>query len=206
MNKMRAFSKTPLRSRIRTATHEAHQGLHVHPLLARLQSPDLTMAELCACAAVSCTAIGVIEAERAHRNIWPELSLADHLGKVRADLDTPCQTMASGEQLALESSAELLGALYVIHGSALGAAILAKAAKAVLPDAPASFFLPPNPKTWQDLCALLETLTDNEVDGCEAGAVKSFAFYRRVANFHLQLLSPPVAPPSRITNVMSPSV
>lgn len=181
--------KNHVRNRLRIATHEMHQGLHAHPLLARLQAPELTYAELKATAIVSCAAIKVVEAERQRRNIWPELSLFEHLDTLCQQLGQQNEAESSAEAVKFENDAELLGALYVVHGSALGGAMLAKAIRVVLPHTPTSFFVPQNASTWQYLCCMLEALPDTDVYRCENGAVRLFEYYRQLADFHMQSLS-----------------
>jgi heme oxygenase len=181
-------SQSSVRNRLREATHDAHHALHVHPLLARLQSPDLTFAELRASATVSFEVIEVVEAERNRRGIWPELSLSDHLADLRMDLKLQYKPSPFAGPITFNGEADLIGALYVIHGSALGGTMLAKATKAVFPNAPKSFFLPKNSRAWQYICVLLESLPVSELSECENGAAKIFEHYRQLADFHLQSL------------------
>lgn len=121
---------------LREATHRLHLDLHEHPLYRRLTEPDLTYQELRATAAVTYAAASAVEADRARRQLWPEISLADHLTALERDLGKePCPAPQPG-QAYLTSDAGLLGALYVIHGSAFGAASLAKTIWRAVPSAP----------------------------------------------------------------------
>ncbi|MFY0312099.1 hypothetical protein ACFMBG_19645 [Leisingera sp. D0M16] len=180
-------SGVPARLWLREATHRLHLDLHAHPLYRRLPEPDLTYQELRATAAVTYSAAGVVEASRDRRQIWPELSLSDHLQALERDLgDTEDLTPQPG-QSHLGTEAGLLGALYVIHGSAFGAASLAKPVRRAVPSAPKSFLMPREAEAWRFLCQLLDAVSAADFPLLAEGAKEVFHNYKRLADFQLQI-------------------
>lgn len=180
--------KHQVRNRLRAATQPAHLDLHRHPLMVRLQAPDLTLAELKANASVTCAAVALVETHRARRQLWPELSLAEPLAALRREVPRAFVAELSDTVMSFPCDAALLGALYVVHGSALGGAMLVKAVRSVLPDAPGFYFVPGNPPAWQFLCRTLEGLSGPELDACETGAIGMFNYYGRCADARLAAL------------------
>ncbi|WP_435661641.1 hypothetical protein [Leisingera caerulea] len=172
---------------LREATHRLHLDLHKHPLYRRLPEPDLTCQELRATAAVTYSAAAVVESSRASRQIWPEISLSDHLQDLARDLgDQACLPPPPG-QAHLTTDAGLLGALYVIHGSAFGAASLAKSVRRAVPSAPRSFLMPRNTEAWQYLCRLLDAVPAAELPLLAQGAKEVFRNYKLLADFQLEI-------------------
>ncbi|WMS42788.1 biliverdin-producing heme oxygenase [Acuticoccus sp. MNP-M23] len=181
-----ARSNNSVRHRLRAATEDLHQGLHRHPLLSRLLAADLTIDELRACAAVSFAAIEIVEAERARRAIWPELSLADRLSVLRMESDRRNEASLADGGALIEGEPELLGALYVVHGSAIGGGILFKRVGKLFPEVARSVFQPQDPAAWKYLCTLIESLPEAVVERCVRGATTLFNYYRKVADFHTE--------------------
>lgn len=145
-------------------TRHAHEALHVHPWIASLLRPDLTINEYC-------TLLGayhsfyehVQQASATNRSIPASLSLA--LATERLQQDLECLSHLHHEKpriaidLTVSDSAEQLGALYVLHGARFGAAILNKSVRQSLPDAPRHFLDSGTTlETWQLLIKELELL------------------------------------------------
>lgn len=176
----------PARLWLRDETHRLHLDLHAHPLYLRLPAPDLTYQELRATAAVTYSAAAEAEATRARRRIWPEISLSDHLQALERDLgDAACLVPHSGQSY-LNTDAGLLGALYVIHGSAFGAASLANSIWRTVPSAPRTFVVPRNTQAWRFLCQLLDDVPAADLPLLAEGAKEVFRNYKRLADLQLQ--------------------
>lgn len=187
MTRPEAPSSGPARLWLREATHRLHLDLHEHPLYRRLQEPDLTFQELRATAAVTYSAAGVVEASRARRQIWPEISLAEHLQALERDLGGSQGLAPQPARSHLTTEAGLLGALFVIHGSAFGAASLAKTIWSAVPSAPRSFVVPRDTGAWRFLCQLLDSLPAADLPLLAEGAKEVFRNYKRLADIQLQI-------------------
>ncbi|EDZ44903.1 heme oxygenase, putative [Rhodobacterales bacterium Y4I] len=204
MTRPQDAARRPVRLWLREATHRLHLDLHEHPLYRRLTEPDLTYQELRATAAVTYAAASAVEADRARRQLWPEISLSDHLTALERDLgDEPGPAPQSG-LACLTSDAGLLGALYVIHGSAFGAAALAKTIWRAVPSAPRSFVVPRDLGAWRSLCQLLDAVPEADLPVLAEAAQDVFRTYKRLADLQLaglQATLPPDAvrtiPPAR---------
>ncbi|WP_227271571.1 heme oxygenase-like domain-containing protein [Roseobacter weihaiensis] len=187
-----------VRKRLRAAIHHQHMAMHEHPLMAPLLQQELTMRQLEATAVVSCLAMGVVETERAKHGAWSELSLHGHLEALKDDLPDLHHVPNHAALPQLQTVHSLLGALYVMHGSAFGAATLKKSVLRALPNAPTSFFLNCEVETWRCLCNALEALSAPEAAQAEEGAVQTIAFYRGLSDviyanhrFHASLQAVP---------------
>lgn len=167
-----------VRKRLRAAIHHQHMAIHEHPLMAPLLQQELTMQQLEATATVSFLAMGVVETERVKHGVWSELSLHGHLEALKNDLSGlhPLPDRAALPQLHTVHS--VLGALYVLHGSAFGAATLKSSVLRAVPNAPKSFFLNCEVETWRCLCNALEALSEPDAEQAEEGAVETIEFYR----------------------------
>ena len=157
-----------LLERLRTETRDAHEALHVHPLLAPLVSPDMTLRDY---------RYALLAFERFYRSLEPQAKDAgsapvlDWLGEDFArqglapvDLDIALPI--------LDTSSKLWGYLYVKQGSMLGGNVMTKALRRHLGLQPAigqRFFAgygDQNGAQWQifieNLFALAPVLTPNE--------------------------------------------
>ena len=112
----------PLLERLRTETREAHEALHVHPLLAPLVSPDMTLRDY---------HYALIAFDRFYRTMEPQVTEpgAPVLEWLKADMDR--QKLASVDFHTtlprLDSPSKLWGYLYVKQGSTLGGNVMSKA-------------------------------------------------------------------------------
>lgn len=82
------------------------------------------------------------------------------------------------------SDAEAWGAQYVVEGSRLGGAVLARQ---IHPDWPSEYLeKAPDERPWQDFCAALDNewamREDTWLTAVESGSARSFALYREAAH------------------------
>lgn len=156
-----------LLERLRTETRDAHEALHVHPLLAPLVSPDMTLRDY---------RYALLAFERFYRTMEPQVTepgapvlqwlhadmAREHLPPVDFPIALPRLTTPS----------QLWGYLYVKQGSTLGGNVMSKALRRHLglqPMADQRFFAgdgEENGKRWQNfienLFAVAPSLQSNE--------------------------------------------
>lgn len=122
-------------------TRATHEGLHVHPHLSRLASADLDRAEYERLLAAFRGFFAAVESRRSALAAYPELGLWTSIARLDDDLarlgggPPPPPARVDG----LESSEQVLAALYVLHGSAFGASALARCVASSLPSAPRAY-------------------------------------------------------------------
>lgn len=112
---------------------------------------------------------------------WPERRRAPLIAADLADLDVPTPTP---EPLELPDSAAALGAIYVLEGSRLGGALLARN---VSVDLPGRFIrCPPAPKRWRGLIEVLDQMlkTEDQRDAAVRAARAVFDLFWRSARQH----------------------
>lgn len=121
-----ACSPSPnLRERLRTATNEVHERLHRHPGLAAVQTGTIGKA---AYLALLCRLYGFHHPFEVAANVSPDRTIWLERDLIDLDVD-PSALAALPRSLAFpaKASAEyLLGARYVVEGSALGGRGLAR--------------------------------------------------------------------------------
>ena len=160
------------RMKIRDATKKNHQLLHVHPMFSRLVSEDLLASELHTVGLTKLSVFMQVESARFEAKVWPELNFRSQVTALFTDtfdarkvyvprLNTP---------LNFKSTYALLGGLYVAHGSAFGANVMAKTIKKSLPDAAISYYCFQSPRQWSQLCKTLETLRECQLEQAISGA------------------------------------
>ncbi len=153
--------QVPVRRQLAQDTCAAHQALHAHPVFGALDAPGVRMVHYRAFLAAMAAVHRLVERQRQIRGLFPELALTE----ASCALDT--DVAASGAQAALAlvpalpptqgGAADLLGALYVLHGSRYGHGQLHRNVLARLPGAPQAFLaLRPSRATWSQLCDALE--------------------------------------------------
>lgn len=161
-----------VREELRFATRSDHEALHAHPVFSRLLEPNLTKNALHAANQANLYVFLGIEASRRALSVWQDLSLASKIAALKADIgELPCTAAAA---LRLDSSAAVLGGLYVAHGSGFGARVLGKAIRGSLPDAAISYYEFAEPLVWKHLCTHLENLQEEEVAVAIDGANQVF--------------------------------
>ncbi|ASJ75684.1 biliverdin-producing heme oxygenase [Granulosicoccus antarcticus] len=162
------FTVQSVRQVLATRTRQAHEALHEHPWIASLLDPELTISGYC-------TVLGAYHGFYQHvqeacsvHSIKSGLSLALARDRLKYDLDCLHQYHQNKPQipveLIVEEPAELLGALYVLHGSSFGASILNKNVRRVLPDAPRHFLGSGTTReSWQQLINELEQFRGDDL-------------------------------------------
>ena len=112
---------------------------------------------------------------------WPERRRADLIRADLADVNAPA---AQPEPFAIHSSAAALGVIYVLEGSRLGGALLARN---VPMDLPARFIrCAPAPKRWQGLIEVLDQhlVTPDQREVAADAACAVFDLFWRSARQH----------------------
>lgn len=120
---------------LRTATGEVHQALHVHPLLAPLTQPDLTLRDYQW--ALQAFEVFYRDAEAKVRIAIPEACPnAPVLDWLDADLTAqglrPLDLRAPAGFPVIDSPARLMGYLYTKQGSGLGGGVMSKTLRRAL--------------------------------------------------------------------------
>jgi len=131
---------------------------------------------------VSFRAMQATERMRAKAGVWPELSLAAFPQGLRRE---PFLSKLRGEAVDIPDLAsdapDLLGALYVLHGSSFGSAQIVRSLRKRFPDVPEHYFFQTRKEAWRALMAALEALSPSELDRAVGGATALFRFYHALA-------------------------
>ncbi len=168
MKKDAESTRQSVRQMLAERTRQAHETLHEHPWIASLVDPGLTIGRYC-------TVLGayhgfynhVVEACSGHE-LPASLSLAPARDRLNYDLDCLNRYHQDNPQIPVELTVdgpvELLGALYVLHGSGFGATILNRNVRRVLPDAPRHFLGSGTAReSWQQLILELECFSRDDL-------------------------------------------
>ena len=170
-----------VRQFVAARTQAAHQRLHENPLLGQLAHPKINKSEYHAALQIFHAVFQRVEALRRSQAIWPELSVQAQCDRLTQDRSTT----ATPIDLALHSKPAVLGALYALHGSQFGGAIISRNIQAALPHEPQAYFSTKgNVAQWKDLVGQLETYQDQDNDIAEivAGANRVFSTMDAMAN------------------------
>lgn len=140
----------PLAEALRGATRAAHEALERQPLLAPLLQPTVTLAEYARALAALYAPQAALEARVAR---WaPAEDFPPRLSDLAADLAAlgVAPLPLAGVPPCARTAAEGVGILYVLEGSNLGSAVLARHLAAHLPaGTPLAFFGGADEKRWQ---------------------------------------------------------
>ncbi|MEM7732359.1 MAG: biliverdin-producing heme oxygenase [Pseudomonadota bacterium] len=178
MNTMAGFET--VRSFLATKTGAEHQALHDHPLFSKLISEDLTTSEYMACIDVQFRAFGAIEAVRVRLEAYGEFSLKPQIAALAEDLDHPDM---SRDALRFTMPDQVLGALYVAHGSQFGRAVIRRALQKNLPNAPRAYFdMPTDAKGWRVFLQAMEATGPVHSDALLHGAIVAFELMHKEAD------------------------
>lgn len=161
-----------VRDTLKTATFDSHQALHRHALFSRLIAPDLTKEHYIAANLALLGTFQSIEAARTMEDVWPRLHLSAQIAALSEDVEGATAPIAD---ISLDSAPAILGALYVAHGSAFGARLMARAVAYALPDVSRAYLGLRDPHLWIVVCATLEQMRDWEVDDAIDGANAVFS-------------------------------
>jgi heme oxygenase len=178
------------RSRLRSATENAHRRLDGvvedagyfldRPSYAAYLQATLRARQPLELALNKCRAENLF-------NLWPERAIAPAL---RTDIQDVTQSASLTQNYLIVpgpafSAAQVIGTLYVLEGSALGARHLAPRAQAIGMSATfgARHFAQQTaiPKTWSTFLRLLEAVSFDvsEEDECVEASMAAFAFFER---------------------------
>ena len=170
MNTMAGFET--VRSFLATKTGAEHQALHDHPLFSKLVSEDLTAQEYTACMEAQFHTFGRIEAARATLDAHSTFTLESQIAALSEDLQHPG---TPDHALDLRTADEVLGALYVAHGSQFGRAVIRRALQTNLPDEPRAYFdLPTDAAGWRRFLQAMEATGPGQSDSVLRGATLAF--------------------------------
>lgn len=112
---------------------------------------------------------------------WPDRRRSEAL---RADIAELTGAEASPAAFpGFSSSAQMLGAIYVLEGSRLGGQLLARA---IGPRFPRGFFAAPDPGRWRSLIEILDKtlISDNEISVATGAARSVFARFEAGARLY----------------------
>lgn len=167
-----------LAAQCRAATRQAHHALDHHPLLAPLVRPGLSLTEYAQALAALYAPQAALESMLA--GFAPAEDFPPRLPRLEADLAAlglAPEPLRAPPPRAEDASARL-GCLYVLEGSNLGAAFIAKALAKHLPDAPRHFFAGgADPLRWERFWRFAHACRP-EAERMIAAACATFAFYR----------------------------
>ncbi|MDF9301237.1 biliverdin-producing heme oxygenase [Tritonibacter mobilis] len=162
------------RERLRLATDPQHQEMHHHPVMACLLAPSVTLAQIETASAVSLGAAKEIERARAASGEWADFSLSAYLQRLHHGLPAHLQTQHAPPVALPTDRYGALGGLYVIHGSAFGATLIANKIRAHLDIDPAPYFPAIDKTIWRRLVATLNAMTEEEADAAVRGPPRLF--------------------------------
>ncbi|MEM6587814.1 MAG: biliverdin-producing heme oxygenase [Pseudomonadota bacterium] len=178
MNTMAGFET--VRSFLATKTGAEHQALHDHPLFSKLVSEELTAEEYAACIDAQFRAFQGIEAARQRLDAYGDFTLMPQISALSEDLDHPT---APQEELPFTTPDEVLGALYVAHGSQFGRAVIRRALQTNLPNEPRAYFdMPTDAKGWRTFLQAMEATDPGKSDAVLHGATVAFELMHKEAD------------------------
>lgn len=168
-----------VRDRLADATREIHETLHVHPLslaLLEARDQDTITAALRAALIFNRT----LEMQRRRNDCWHKLGLDSALNALHKDLGE--STATERVDMTLTTPHQVLGALYVAHGSQFGRQQIRAAIerRSEIPT-PNYYAMPVDRAGWQTLIGALEQAGADEM-GFRAlmrGADSAFSAYRQ---------------------------
>lgn len=167
---------------LRQASRQDHHELDHHPLLAPLVRDDLDrtayVRALAALSGAQAAAEGAAAA--ALPRLAPDYPWRSRLAALRADLAElgGGETIWRGDIPAPDSPGQLLGLLYVLEGSRLGARVIARQLARHLADAPNRYFAGET-VDWERFRTWAESLDPQLPDQAAAAARAWFDLYRR---------------------------
>lgn len=141
-------------------TRHAHEALHDHEWIGQLSSPALRYETYRSLLRAYYLFFHHVEETRHASRVFHALSLSQAIHALRRDLILMSAEDLGGAPhvpLTLTTDYEILGALYVLHGSRFGARILARNVSSTLPGVPATFLNCNVPKVqWNTLLKNLD--------------------------------------------------
>lgn len=168
------------RADLAVGTRSAHLRLHRHRWISQLASPTLTMETYSGLIAGYHLFFRHVEEIRRKSGVYPELSMREAIDALKTDQDafaTSPVRPVNDVPLIFSTTSEILGALYVLHGSRFGAQVLAKNIMTILPAAPVAYFLSSPSKTqWRNLLSSLETNGKSETERYRLIAAANLTF------------------------------
>lgn len=170
------------RERLRRATDPIHQLMHRHPVMARLLKPEVSLQDVRSAAAVSYKAASHLETARAASGHWPCLSLEQHVSDACAEFSRGLRQHLDVPRSCSQSEYHLLGALYVMHGSAFGAKVIFNHVKRHIDAVPPGAFPDHDKTAWQALLTALGALSEAQSDEAVSGVQTQFLLYKRCAD------------------------
>jgi len=151
-----------------TRTRKVHLVLHRHPWISLLGSPALTLWQYGAILSAYHRFHVHVDMTAAENASAPALSLRPARERLKADIDCldlhEDSGLANPVPLSLSSSRQVLGALYVLHGSSFGASVLNRNVRKVLPAAPRHYLgAGADRDCWEQLNQELERHSEDEL-------------------------------------------
>lgn len=176
-----------------SGTRKVHLELHEHVWIAALGTPELTFEQYGA--VLGAYHHFYLHVEQAcSKHSFPQcLSLRPARERLAVDIDSlalpHCSRPAPPVELNLAEPLEMLGALYVLHGSSFGATLLNRNVRRVLPDAPRCFLAAGTGRDrWQQLNQELERYCNDELarEKILLGANATFEAFGRFVTCHCE--------------------
>lgn len=177
------MERNSVRAFLAHETSDIHQALHHHPLLSKLTSSALTHREYENCLIAQRSTFLAIETARTAHGVYPHFALTTQLNALNRDMKGFRRLDNVDAPLALPSEHDVLGALYIAHGSQFGRGMIRKKLAQHLPGLKMEYFeMPAQPALWRDLLSTLEASETSDMPALLRGAKAGFALMHAAAD------------------------
>ena len=189
------------------ATADAHAALHDHPWVSRLTLPGLTVQTYRRILSAYHIIYSEVEARRVAADVYAALSLGTAVSALAADISALGKGRARCECPVISDAmgpVEILGALYVLHGSGFGARVLNASVARNLPTAPRAYLaVGTSPDLWRQLKGALQVFA-GDTEKLEKLIESANATFHRVGQLVTDLCEGAVVAPTADTNLCPP--
>lgn len=179
------------RRRLASSTQAIHKELHHHPLISRILKSDLMLVEYYACLNINYLFFKQIELLRSVKGVFETFSVQQTVLLLESDLAHFKENYEwEGFSPLINdcgnwSKNQILGGLYVAHGSQFGRQIMAKSVARSLPTVPKTYLSHANDNAiWQALKAQLDQAKVDPIafSQVELGAHQAFTWFKQIAD------------------------
>lgn len=150
-------------------TQAIHTALHTNPAILQLLGPELATKDYANILSCYYRFINTIESRRKTSKNWAQFSLENELTYLANDLenlDVNPINIATLDSNWIQNRYQLLGALYVFHGSKAGSSIMSSTIKKYNPHFPCQFLsIKSNQQQWKILMLTINAIAENSDSG-----------------------------------------